>query len=179
MAAAAGGAESSVGSVYCVVYRLVALEWQVTGAGWSQVQVFRDSGDGSHRLVGWTVEDGLLTINSNITADCHYKRKSDDFHKMTDEEGQQWGHTLQRTDSSPRLERPPWTRHLTVRWLTRCAVRLCMAQALASTRRLSRSEKPSSQLRFSTCTQLNLCTGRSPRADRARQLPCAVSAVAL
>jgi len=74
-----------------VVYRLVALEWQVTGAGWSQVQVFRDSGDGSHRLVGWTVEDGLLTVNSNITADCIYKRKSDDFHKMTDEEGQQWG----------------------------------------------------------------------------------------
>lgn len=88
-----GGAELSVGSVYCVVYRLVALEWQVTGAGWSQVQLFRDTGDGSHRLVGWTVEDGLLTINSNITGDCIYKRKSDDFHKMTDEEGQQWGTT--------------------------------------------------------------------------------------
>ena len=101
MLAAAGGAESSVGSVYCVVYRLVALEWQVTGAGWSQVQVFRDSGDGSHRLVGWTVEDGLLTINSNISADCHYKRKSDDFHKLTDEEGQQWGQPLYGADSSP------------------------------------------------------------------------------
>ena len=85
------GAEVSVGSVYCVVYRLVALEWQVTGAGWSQVQVYRDNSDGSHRLVGWTVEDGQLTINANLTGDCLYKRKSDDFHKLTDEEGQQWG----------------------------------------------------------------------------------------
>ena len=105
--------EQSIGSVYCVVYRLVSRSWEVEGDGWSAVHVYRDSADGSHRLVGWTVDDSAaasaacpapprLVLNVNLTADCSYRRKTDDFHKLTDEDGQHWGFGFYTKDESKR-----------------------------------------------------------------------------
>ena len=47
MSSDASVGEVAVCQVYCVVYRLVANEWQVTGPGWSVVSVYRDVDDGS------------------------------------------------------------------------------------------------------------------------------------
>ena len=85
------GSEECVLQVICVVYRLVSNEWQVLGEGWSVVALYRDRADGSHRLVGWTVDDYVLTLNVAFTADCRYKAKSDDFHKLRDDDGRSWG----------------------------------------------------------------------------------------
>eukprot|EP01006_Ploeotia_vitrea_P026259 TRINITY_DN59233_c0_g1_i2.p1 TRINITY_DN59233_c0_g1~~TRINITY_DN59233_c0_g1_i2.p1 ORF type:complete len:452 (-),score=212.26 TRINITY_DN59233_c0_g1_i2:846-2201(-) len=85
------GNEVSIASVYCVVYQLEKQQWVVKGDGWSQVHCYRDVSDGSHRLVGWTVADFNVVLNCNITNQCKYKTKSDDFHKFTDENGAVYG----------------------------------------------------------------------------------------
>lgn len=80
------GSERSVAESYCVVYLLHGTEWKVTGEGWSQVHLYQDADDGSYRIVGWTVGDLAVVINCNVTGSCKYKKKSEDFHKFTDEE---------------------------------------------------------------------------------------------
>jgi hypothetical protein len=94
------GSEVSVGSAYCVVYRLENSEWIVTGEGWAQVHLYRDLNDGTHRLVGWTVLDFDVVINCNVNSSCRYKRKSDDFHKFTDEENNTYGFGFYKKEES-------------------------------------------------------------------------------
>ena len=88
--------------VICVVYRLVSNEWQVLGPGWSVVAVYRDRCDGSHRLVGWTVDEYQLVLNVSFSADCRYRAKSDDFHKLRDDEGRSWGFGFYKREESLR-----------------------------------------------------------------------------
>lgn len=83
--------EVSLCSAYCVVYTLTQSEWVVTGKGWTQVHVYRDKVDGSHRIVGWTVLGFEVVINANVTPLCKYKKKKEDFHKFTDEENTTFG----------------------------------------------------------------------------------------
>lgn len=83
--------EISLCSAYCVVYTLTQTEWVVTGKGWTQVHVYRDKLDGSHRIVGWTVLGFEVVINANVTSLCKYKKKKEDFHKFTDEENTTYG----------------------------------------------------------------------------------------
>ena len=92
--------EVSLRQVYCVVYRLLANEWHVTGDGWSVVSLFRDVDDGSHRLVGWTVDSHAVVLNVLLTPDVRYKAKTEDFHKMRDEEGRYWGFGFYKKDEA-------------------------------------------------------------------------------
>lgn len=92
--------EVSVAEAYCVVYTLDNKEWVVTGEGWAQVHLYRDQTDDTHRIVGWTVEDSQVVINSNVTFACKYKKKSDDFHKFVDEEDRTFGFGFWKKDDS-------------------------------------------------------------------------------
>jgi hypothetical protein len=92
--------EVSIASAYCVVYELIDSEWKVAGEGWSQVHLYKDKNDGSQRIVGWTVLDLVVVINCNVTSTCKYKKKSDDFHKFTDEEGTVWGFGFYKKEES-------------------------------------------------------------------------------
>eukprot|EP00808_Paulinella_micropora_P001503 g71283.t1 len=82
--------ETSVADVYCVVYVLKDDKWHHQ-EGWSQVLLYKDKSDGSHRIVGFTVQDFEVVINCNIGPTCKYTKKSADFHKLVDEEGTVYG----------------------------------------------------------------------------------------
>jgi len=92
--------EISVAEAYCVVYVLSNKEWQVRGEGWARVHLYRDPQDNTHRIVGWTVQDSEVVINSNVTASCKYKKKSADFHKFVDEEDRTFGFGFYKKDDS-------------------------------------------------------------------------------
>ena len=48
--------EKSIASCYAVVYELHT-KWEIAGeGGWSEVHLSRDSFDGSHRILAWTVK---------------------------------------------------------------------------------------------------------------------------
>mmetsp|Transcript_21586 Transcript_21586/g.52845 ORF Transcript_21586/g.52845 Transcript_21586/m.52845 type:complete len:501 (-) Transcript_21586:350-1852(-) len=76
------GTERSISDMYCVVYRLEKKKWVTCGKGWSQIHLYLDSADGTHRIVGWTVSDYQVILNVNINDKCLYKKKSADFHKL-------------------------------------------------------------------------------------------------
>eukprot|EP00466_Bigelowiella_natans_P014200 jgi/Bigna1/81626/fgenesh1_pg.82_\ len=78
----ADGTEYSMVDMYCVVYSLSGGEWVAKGKGWSQLHLYHDISDNTFRIVGWTVSDYCVVINVNVTQDCSYKKKSEDFHKM-------------------------------------------------------------------------------------------------
>jgi len=92
--------EVSVAEAYCVVYTLSNKEWKVTGEGWAQVHLYRDIQDDTYRIVGWTVNDSEVVINSNVTFACKYKKKSADFHKFVDEEDRTFGFGFYKKDDS-------------------------------------------------------------------------------
>mmetsp|Transcript_7255 Transcript_7255/g.13929 ORF Transcript_7255/g.13929 Transcript_7255/m.13929 type:complete len:434 (+) Transcript_7255:135-1436(+) len=79
------GSEVSVADMYGVVYRLKSTEWVACGKGWSQIHLYHDKADDTHRIVGWTVSDYDVIVNANVTHKCTYKKKSADFHKMVTE----------------------------------------------------------------------------------------------
>lgn len=84
--------ELSVASAYCVVYTLNEDDWKIEGDGWCHIHLFRDINDNSHRIVGWTCNTPKeVVINSNVTPKAHYKLKSEDFHRYTDEEQNVYG----------------------------------------------------------------------------------------
>jgi len=83
-----GATETIVASAYCVVYHLEGSKWVVTGGeGWTQILLLKDTVDETYRVVGWTLSDSQVVLNCNIVSTCVYKKKSDDFHKFTDEDG--------------------------------------------------------------------------------------------
>ncbi len=92
--------EISLINCYSVVYRLVGQDWSVLGGGWSQIHLYRDLADGSHRLIGWAVNTFDVVLNANINHSCRYKMKSDDFHKFTDEEGNVYGFGFYKKEES-------------------------------------------------------------------------------
>ena len=95
-----GSSEHSVADMYCVVYRLKGQEWVACGKGWSQIHLYKDLDDGTHRVVGWTVSDYDVIVNANITAKCSYKRKSSDFHKLATETKQVYGFGFYKKEAS-------------------------------------------------------------------------------
>lgn len=92
--------EVSVANAYCVVYRLENAEWVVTGEGWSQVHMYKDEADNTHRVVGWTVSDFKVVLNCNVTHLCKYKKKSPDFHKFQDENSTVYGFGFYKKEES-------------------------------------------------------------------------------
>jgi len=92
--------EVSVANAYCVVYRLENSEWAVTGEGWSQVHLYKDEADNTHRVVAWTVSDFKVVLNCNVTHLCKYKKKSPDFHKFQDENSAVFGFGFYKKEES-------------------------------------------------------------------------------
>lgn len=92
--------EVSVANAYCVVYTLDNNDWKVKGKGWSQVHLYKDTTDGSYRVVGWTVDDSQVVINCNVSLLCQYKKKSLDFYKFIDEEENTYGFGFYKKDPS-------------------------------------------------------------------------------
>ncbi len=54
------------------VLRLNGQEWVACGKGWSQIHLYKDTADGTHRIVGWTVSDYDVIVNANITSKVYY-----------------------------------------------------------------------------------------------------------
>eukprot|EP00808_Paulinella_micropora_P000255 g13037.t1 len=89
--------EISVADVYCVVYVLKDDGWK-NQEDWSQVLLYRDKSDGSHRIVGFTVQDFEVVINCNIGPTCKYTKRSADFHRFCDEDGTTYGFGFYKKD---------------------------------------------------------------------------------
>jgi len=70
------------------------------GGGWAEVHLYRDNTDRSYRLVGWTVENLTVLLNSNVTASARYKVKYNDFHKFVDEDNNAFGFGFYNNDES-------------------------------------------------------------------------------
>lgn len=94
--------EIALCQAYCVVYRLDGetkdnREWVCQHTGWAQVNLYEDPTDHTYRIVGWTLPDAdaakegdppepKILVNSNVTNNCAYSKKSIDFLKYVDED---------------------------------------------------------------------------------------------
>lgn len=87
------GTERLLCQAYCVVYKLEEKDWKGMHKGWAQVNLFEDTEDHTFRVVGWTLpsdaqsaDEHVILINSNVTNNCNYSKKSEDFLKYVDED---------------------------------------------------------------------------------------------
>jgi len=109
----ADGTETALCQAYCVVYKLDGetkenREWVCQHTGWAQVNLYEDQSDNTYRVVGWTlpeVDKGReeppetkILVNSNVTNNCSYSKKSADFLKYVDEDRITYGFGFYKKD---------------------------------------------------------------------------------
>jgi len=117
-----GETEIALCQAYCVVYRLepgpkaegeekANKEWVCQHTGWAQVNLYEDITDKTYRIVGWTLPEGdapgndddplaetKILVNSNVTNNCTYSKKSVDFLKYVDEDRVTYGFGFYKKD---------------------------------------------------------------------------------
>lgn len=85
------GTEVSLISIYAIIYHRDKSDWIVKGIGWSELHLFEDVKDNSHRLIAWSSETEEVVMNVNISRRSSYIKKTDDFHKLETGSSGVWG----------------------------------------------------------------------------------------
>jgi len=96
--------EQSIKSSYVVVYELQQANWAPLGSGgWSEVHLCSDCGDGTFRILAWSVETQDVLMNESVTESCVYKgSKKPNFHTFKNLKGK-WGLGFHKSDEALRL----------------------------------------------------------------------------
>jgi len=96
--------EQSIKSSYVVVYELREAAWAALGSGgWSEVHLCSDCGDGTFRILAWSVETQDVLMNESVTESCVYKEsKKPNFHTFKNPNGK-WGLGFHKSEEALRL----------------------------------------------------------------------------
>jgi len=96
--------EQSIKSSYVVVYKLRDGNWESLGSGgWSEVHLCSDCGDGTFRILAWSVDNQDVLMNVSVTESCVYKgSQKPNFHTFKNA-GQKWGLGFHKSDDALRL----------------------------------------------------------------------------
>jgi len=96
--------EQSIKSSYVVVYELRDGNWDPLGSGgWSEVHLCSDCGDGTFRILAWSVDNQDVLMNVSVTEACVYKESQKrNFHTFKNGNAK-WGLGFHKSDEALRL----------------------------------------------------------------------------
>jgi len=96
--------EQSIKSSYVVVYELQNQSWEPLGSGgWSEVHLCSDCGDGTFRILAWSVDNQEVLMNASVTESCVYKSSSKpNFHTFKSPKGK-WGLGFHKSEEALRM----------------------------------------------------------------------------
>jgi len=96
--------EQSIKSSYVVVYELRDKRWEPLGSGgWSEVHLCSDCGDGTFRILAWSVDHQEVVMNASVTESCVYKGSTKpNFHTFKNLKTK-WGLGFHKSEEALRL----------------------------------------------------------------------------
>ncbi len=86
--------------VFAILYERKGDQWDVLNEGWAEVHLYKDSADGTFRIIAWSSNSEDVLINSNVTHKSKYAKKAADFHKYVDDAGKIWGFGFYHDENS-------------------------------------------------------------------------------